>query len=114
MIGELQTFLITNKLIWTEGPPLKIPRYFSACGRIQKGEGSKELSVISAGGDLQEVYSDVVEVFDAGSTEWRSGPGLPFALARSEMVEDPLGGVILIGGHNSDGKDDAEYFGLAT
>ena len=53
---------------------------------------------------------EVVEVFDVGSTEWRSGPTLPFPIGRSEMVEDPLGGVILIGGQNSAGKVDSKIF----
>ena len=89
-------------MIWTEGPAMKIPRYYSSCGRIIKGDGSNKLNVISAGGS----NSDVVEIFDAVINEWQSGPNLPFAIDKSEMVEDPLGGVVLVGGQNSNGKVD--------
>lgn len=102
MIGPYETFFMTENLIWTEGPAMKIPRYYSSCGRIIKGDGSNKLNVISAGGS----NSDVVEIFDAVINEWLSGPHLPFAIDKSEMVEDPLGGVVLVGGQNSNGKVD--------
>ena len=39
-----------------------------------------------------------VEILDEGSNEWRQGPDLPFGIFGGAMVEDPEGGVILIGG----------------
>jgi hypothetical protein len=37
---------------------------------------------------------------DEGSNEWQTGPELPFGIVDSQMVEDPNGGVVLIGGES--------------
>ncbi len=42
-----------------------------------------------------------VEILDEGSNEWQKGPELPFGIFGSQMVEDPNGGVVLIGGGSS-------------
>jgi len=47
-----------------------------------------------------------VEVLDEGSNEWRQGPDLPFGIRGAAMVEDPEGGVILIGGDASIGHQE--------
>ena len=103
------TFFMSDSKIWIEGPALNTPRYHFSCGRTLKDRGSHEMSVISAGGyEDNHQPSTVVEVFNPGSSEWKSGPSLPFAITRSEMVEDPLGGVILIGGTDAKGKPNAK------
>ena len=43
-----------------------------------------------------------MEILDEGASEWRTGPNLPFTIKQAAMVEDPLGGVKLIGGYASD------------
>ncbi len=39
-----------------------------------------------------------MELLDEGASQWRDGPELPAGIYHAQMVEDPLGGVILIGG----------------
>ena len=41
---------------------------------------------------------------DEGASEWRNGPDLPFGISHASLVEDPSGGVILVGGR-SDNND---------
>ena len=55
-------------------------------------------SVIVAGG-----VGGAVEILDPGMTDWRFGPELPIpALIQGSMVQDPRGGVILVGGRSVD------------
>ena len=35
------------------------------------------------------------------SAAWKNGPGLPFTWANGQIIEDPLGGIVLIGGESS-------------
>ncbi len=52
------------------------------------------LSIIAAGG-----YGlSSVEILDEASNNWRAGPQLPINILASQMIEDPNGGVILVGG----------------
>ncbi len=39
-----------------------------------------------------------VEIFDEETNQWRMGPELPFGVGDTTLVEDPAGGVILVGG----------------
>ena len=99
--GVTKTYLMSDDLIWTEGPPPAIVNSGFYCGRILKSAESYELSVVSVGIGY---YTDIVEVLDTGSSEWRSGPSLPFIVKSSAMVEDPYGGVIVIGGKGPNGN----------
>ena len=45
-----------------------------------------------------------VEILDEGASEWRNGPDLPFGITEAALVEDPTGGVILVGGKSDDEK----------
>jgi hypothetical protein len=93
-------FNIRNE-VWIEGPQLKQSRFEHSCGRIRKGGQSQEFSIIVAGGnDKSELSSKLssVEILDQGSNEWRKGPGLPFEIDKAQMVDDPNGGVVLVGG----------------
>ncbi len=40
-----------------------------------------------------------MEIWDG--TAWRDGPELPVVLREPEMVEDPAGGVIIVGGYRT-------------
>jgi hypothetical protein len=84
---------------WSVGPALKYPRYMLSCGRIMTDPTNQQMSVLVAGGSngLRESMSSV-EILDEGTSEWRNGPGLPFPISYSQMVEDQYGGVVLIGG----------------
>jgi hypothetical protein len=85
---------------WTEGPDLKNKRGYHSCGRIRKNKESQEMSIIVAGGNYGS-YLSSVKILDEGSNEWQTGPELPFGIGYSQMVEDQIGGVILIGGRSS-------------
>jgi hypothetical protein len=52
------------------------------------------MSIIVVGG--YDGYS--AETLDEGSMEWKTGPQLPIGILDPRMVEDPNGGVVLIGG----------------
>ena len=83
---------------WMEGPELKNKRSFHSCGRIRKDKESQEMSIIAAGGHDGSSYLSSSEILDVASNEWKTGPELPFGIHKAQMVEDPNGGVILIGG----------------
>jgi hypothetical protein len=81
---------------WVSGPSLKFARREHSCSRIKsKPKTSESFSIVVAGG---YGYMSSVEALDEGSNEWRQGPDLPFGMSGGAMVEDPMGGVILIGG----------------
>jgi hypothetical protein len=57
-------------------------------------------SVVAVGGYNEQMLNSV-EILDEGADHWRFGPGLPKTVSCAALVEDPLGGVILIGGFES-------------
>jgi N-acetylneuraminic acid mutarotase len=84
---------------WSEGPELKYKREFHSCGRIRRDKDSQEMSIIVAGGMLDdESFLSSVEILDEGSSEWRTGPELPFAIGYLQLIEDQNGRVVLVGG----------------
>ncbi len=92
------TYLLnTENNEWIEGPPLSQNRYQHSCGRIRKSKESSKFDVIVVGGYNGSFLSSV-EIFDAETFEWRAGANLPFGIDDSVLVEDPTGGVILVGG----------------
>ncbi len=59
------------------------------------------MSTIVIGGlDQNSAYLSSVEVLDDGNSQWTAGPELPFGIYSPALVQDPIGGVILIGGHS--------------
>jgi N-acetylneuraminic acid mutarotase len=84
---------------WIEGPELKYKRYRHTCGKVRRDKESQDMSIVVAGG-WGESFLASVEILDEGSNEWRTGPELPFGVRYSQMVEDPNGGVIVIGGES--------------
>lgn len=101
VIAASKTYLMESRLSWANGPPLATPkRYANGCGRILQNENSSSFSIIVAGGE----WTSSVEILDPGASQWRPGPSLPIEIARASMVEDPLGGVILIGGFDRESK----------
>ncbi len=85
---------------WTEGPDLKKERRGHSCGRIRRNRESQEMSIIVAGGWNGTSRLSSVEILDEDSSEWQTGPELPFGIDGSRMVEDQNGGVVLIGGES--------------
>jgi hypothetical protein len=86
----------------TAGPQLKHKRWQHSCGRIRTNIQSQDFTIIVAGGYDESTLSSV-EILDLGANKWRAGPFLPFGMSHVQMVEDPSGGVVLIGGR-SDSK----------
>ena len=96
-----KTFYFTfGEEIWTEGPELKNNRGYHSCGKIRRNKESQDMSIIVAGGFDGSSRLSSVEILDEGSNEWQTGPGLPFGIYKSQMVEDQNGGVVLIGGYS--------------
>ncbi len=105
---------------WIQGPPLKLGRNDHSCARIRKDSSSHQFSIIVVGGWGKDLTPSV-EVLDDGANEWRNGPDLPFGIRYASLVEDPSGGVILVGGQSeenrylntlfklSDAGDDAQW-----
>ncbi len=58
------------------------------------------MSIIVAGGYDEPSYLSSVEILHDSFNEWQTGPELPFGISLSQMVEDPNGGVVLIGGES--------------
>ncbi len=97
-----KTYYFTfEKEIWIEGPELKYKRQLHSCGKIRRNKDSKEMSIIVAGGYNGSSYLSSVEILDEGSNEWKTGPELLSAFARSQMIGSPDGGVVLIGGDSA-------------
>jgi hypothetical protein len=97
-----KTFYFTfGEESWTEGPELKVKRIWPSCGKIKRNKDSLDTNIIVAGGWIGYSILSSVEILDEGSNEWQTGPELPFAIGYSQMVEDPNGGVVLIGGWSS-------------
>jgi hypothetical protein len=84
---------------WIEGPSLSQNRYQHSCGRIRNGKESSKFEIIVVGGFNGSDLSSV-EIFDAETYAWRAGASLPFAITDAVLVEDPTGGVILVGGRS--------------
>ncbi len=91
-------FFNINDHILTSGTPLYTARCQHSCGRIRKDSSSTKLSLIVAGGTNGVAWLSSVEILDEGSNNWRVGTQLPFGISASQMIEDPNGGVILVGG----------------
>jgi hypothetical protein len=109
VIGGNQNELISAKVFyftfgdasWTEGPEMKHKRAYQSCGRIRSDINSQETSIIVAGGLNGSYPLTSVEILDEGSNRWQKGHALPLGIYLSQMVEDPNGGVVLIGGSSS-------------
>lgn len=116
---------VNNGKEWIEGPSLSKKRARHGCGKIWKSPNERRLSLIVVGGETDWTVSSVeikpsldlkgysvnvlggpkswaplrsVEILDEGSEAWRSGPELPFEILNAALVEDPYGGVVLMGG----------------
>ncbi len=100
--SEKTFYFISAEDSWTEGPELKNKRLYHSCGKIRRNKDSQEMSIIVAGG-VDDSFLSSVEILDEGSSEWQTGPELPFGIYSSQMVEDQNGGVVLIGGGTSSG-----------
>jgi len=99
-ITTANTYLLNTEINeWIEGPPLSQNRYQHSCGRIRKSKESSKFEIIVVGGFNGSDLSSV-EIFDAETSAWRAGASLPIPITDAVLVEDPTGGVILVGGRS--------------
>jgi len=80
---------------WTIGPSLRKARFDHSCGKIMTEDGQEAIIVIG-GYDV----GNSVEVLMPGDNEWIEGPNLPISISEAQLVQDPSGGVVLIGGYS--------------
>jgi hypothetical protein len=96
------TYLLNSEHeTWAEGPMLNKARHAMSCGRIRKSSQSHQYSIIAAGG-WDGNYMSTVEIYDEETGKWRFGPELPISLCCGALIEDPVGGIVLVGGENRD------------
>ena len=89
------SFIITDTdKQWKSGPAMINARSYFACSRIPKNGNSNQLSTIAVGA----VGSYSTEVLDDDAKSWRLGPRLPMTSYGHSLVQDPSGGVLLLGG----------------
>jgi hypothetical protein len=103
------TYLLNSEHeTWTEGPMLNKARLAMSCGRIRKNGQSHQYSIIAVGG-WDGSYMSTVEIFDEETGKWRFGPELPVNLCCGALIEDPVGGVVLVGGVTGGTIHDSVY-----
>ena len=115
-IGESpNTYLFnTENEKWIEGPSLRIARENHGCAKIKEDDKSSAFNVIVVAGWTSSVDHRSVEILGNLVSNWEKGPELPLQLWINEIVEDPSGGVLLIGRDlNNDNDDHATLLHLA-
>ena len=95
IIGRNTYFMSRPNKKWVAGPKLNVGRSYAGCAMIKRNSSSHIKSVIVVGGTN---YLAPVEILDDGASQWRIGLNLTFGIKYSQLVEDHLGGVILVGG----------------
>ena len=100
-IFEENTYFMTNiDQKWVPGPKLNQTTLFASCAILNQNSSSHEKIVILVKDDTDTSLS--VEILDNGASHWRNGPRIPFYVPEPVLVEDHLGGVILVGAGPSD------------
>ncbi len=107
IIDDKSFVLDSNAKEWNVGPQLNIKRDGQSCMRIRQNSKDLTFSVIVVG-------ESTAEILDNSESQWRMGPSLSVHTRHAQLVEDPLGGVILVGGlKQSDGEVLDTMFRLA-
>ena len=82
-----------------EGPSMNFVRYYQSCGKILSNDS---YLIIAVGGmDDKSNFLKSVEILDEKSNSWMFGPNLPYGVTRASIVEDPMGGIVLVAGRTS-------------
>ena len=97
------TYIFNSELLsWSSGPLLNSKRERLACGNVIWSLNSYHFSIIAVGGSNNVDHNKTTEILDDIEGNWRLGPELPFAIDDGSLMEDPAGGVILIGGESTE------------
>ncbi len=86
-----KTYVLNESLVWSEGPPLNIPRHWHSCGMVRKNAIETGKSIIVVGGLNNDGKLKSVEIFDQENNKWIQGPELPIGIAAAGLVEDRTG-----------------------
>ena len=98
-----ETYLFNSETEkWMPGPSLQNARHAHNCARIKTQKTQPYFSIIVAGGYDGRTHLSSVEILDDVNGNWRYGPPLPIPLGWGALVEDPAGGVIMVGGYNAE------------
>ena len=83
---------------WEVMPPLKIARAQHSCTTI-KDPNDESVKILVAGGTIEgSVGTKSVEILDMNNQTWNEGPTLPFKTSLSQLIQDGIGGALLVGG----------------
>ncbi len=106
-ISDKTFFLTKNRSVWIDGPKLLIPRRVLVCGMIQSDKASSRFTAIVVGGFDGGNVLATSEILNEETGKWRVGPELPVEAASwsAALVEDAEGGVIYVGGCNSNNEN---------
>jgi hypothetical protein len=104
----LSETLLYNREVdrWVHGPSLQTGRCGMVCGMVKAGHDSHRYSVVMARdhNTTVRVSLNSVEILDNLNGQWREGPPSRFELRYGASVEDPDGGLILVGGYRSEDR----------
>lgn len=114
-ISDKTYFLTKNRSVWIDGPKLLIPRRLLVCGMIQSDQASSSFTPIIVGGVDGRNNLATSEILNEETGKWRVGPELPVEAASwsAALVEDAEGGVIYVGGCNSNNENMKTLYHLA-
>jgi hypothetical protein len=114
--NRMSYFLNTENEEWERLIWLNTMRQNFDCARIKTNKHSLSYSTIVVGGEKsngRHLASTEILDLNADRVRWVSGPNLPIGIKEATLVEDPTGGVILVGGHSSEGQYLTTLFRLA-
>ena len=109
VIGGLVNGTISNTVLlfdlgamaWSAGQSLNNARQSHSCGKIMQGN---DYAIIVVGGENNGIMMSV-EIFNSTNNSWFYGPSLPYGIAAAGLAEDPMGGVILVGGRSNNNNN---------
>jgi len=97
-------FLTNDNRVWVQGPTLNQARYFHQAGRILTSPGSQSFGIIAVGGLASPTtILGSAEFMPPDLSAWSYIQPLPVPTHRHRLIEDPSGGVFVIGGYTSTG-----------
>jgi hypothetical protein len=99
------TYILNNDYrVWASGPNLNQVRYFHQCGKLLSSPTSQTFGILSVGGLASSTsILGTSEFLGPDLSGWSFVQPLPVPTHRLRLIEDPYGGVFVIGGYTSTG-----------